>query len=85
MGENANNAKLESARAAVEEADQAVADAAAAREKAVDDFDTLRVESMDVAVVEEAKALNINPRNFEDTRHLKEAIKKVKSEQSEEE
>lgn len=43
-----------------------------------DELDTLRVSKMDSGVVDEAMKLGINPKNFEDTDHLKEAIKLAK-------
>lgn len=64
----------------VDSAEQEVAAAAEKRNAAVDARDTARVEAMDPALVEEARSLEINPRNFEDDDHLREAIELRKNE-----
>lgn len=75
---------LEDQKAQVEAAGLAFEQAAIERNKAVDAYDTARVEAMDEEVIGEAESLGINPRNFEDTAHLQVAIDKVKAEQPEE-
>lgn len=48
------------------------------RDTLQNELDTLRVSEMDKSVVDEAMKLGVNPKNFEDTDHLKEAIKLAK-------
>lgn len=52
------------------------------REDLTDQIDDINVSNMDASLVEDAKKLGVNPRNFSNDEQLKEAIKISKSKEN---
>ena len=66
--------QLDNATDEAEEAGNVAKEKAIARDELRDKYDEARVADMDETVVKEAQELGINPKNFETTEHLQEAI-----------